>query len=119
MNSFERYVVNASRPMALHPLTKWETEVLCVSHALSGEVGEAQNLIKKALRDGQEVVTKKLLLEIGDVHHYLTRLILALGYTTDQIEAMNVDKLSAKQPRTPRELLNPEAKVDSHIAPSE
>ena len=62
---------------------------------LAGEVGEVLELYKKEMRDG--VSTKetddKLLLEFGDVLHYLTIKIHERGMTLNEVAHANMHKL--------------------------
>lgn len=50
-------------------------EVLALSNALGGEVGELQNVIKKFYRD-QHPLGDAFVAEAGDALHYLVRLIV-------------------------------------------
>ena len=64
---------------------------------LTGEAGELADKIKKVYRDKggvfkqdeREAIAK----ELGDVLWYLTRLGATLGFSLEQIAAMNIEKL--------------------------
>ena len=53
------------------------------------------------MRDSK-VIDEPLLLELGDVLHYLTRIGQKFGMTLEQIMAANMDKLDKRHNRTPR-----------------
>ncbi len=59
---------------------------------LAGEVGEVLELYKKELRDGKEI-DDLLLLEFGDVLHYLTIKIHERGMTLTEVAHANMHKL--------------------------
>jgi NTP pyrophosphatase (non-canonical NTP hydrolase) len=62
---------------------------------LGGEAGEVQELLKKHVRDGR-LDTQDLLLELGDVLHYLTRIAGRFGFTLDDVMEANVQKIEAR-----------------------
>ena len=70
---------------------------------LTGEAGELADKIKKVYRDkggvfkqeDREAITK----ELGDVLWYLTRLGATLGFSLEQIAAMNIEKLADRAKR--------------------
>jgi NTP pyrophosphatase (non-canonical NTP hydrolase) len=59
---------------------------------LAGETGEVMELLKKHLRDGKHP-GEALLLELGDVLHYLTVIATAYGWTLSDVAMANVAKL--------------------------
>jgi len=92
----------------------WETLALAADAALerqpfsmiaalglSGEVGEVMELLKKHARDGKHP-GGALLLELGDVLHYLTVIAAEYGWTLDDVAAANVAKLIERDERTGR-----------------
>jgi len=76
-------------------------ELLSVSNALGGEVGELQNIVKKIIRDGVLCKDHQLhdafVLEAGDVLHYLLSLIQLSGHTPEHVMVENVRKLEARK----------------------
>lgn len=63
---------------------------------LGGESGEVQELLKKHVRDG--VLDKqKLLLELGDVAYYLTRIASWFGMSLREVLEANQVKLTERQ----------------------
>jgi NTP pyrophosphatase (non-canonical NTP hydrolase) len=69
---------------------------------IGGEAGEVQELIKKHLRDGKDPCKDdNLLLELGDVLYYVTRLGMEFGYSLDQIMEANLDKLYKRKANDP------------------
>lgn len=65
---------------------------------LNGEAGEAIDILKKHLFQGHELDREHLAKELGDVAWYLAVTADALGYTLEEILAMNVEKLRARYP---------------------
>ena len=65
---------------------------------LNGEAGEAIDILKKHLFQGHELDCEHLAKELGDVAWYLAVTADALGYTLEEILAMNVQKLRARYP---------------------
>lgn len=63
---------------------------------LAGETGEVIELLKKKVRDGK-YKPMDLAHELGDVLYYLTRIALEHGFTLDQIQDMNVEKLKLRK----------------------
>jgi len=69
-----------------------------MSLGLGGESGEVQELLKKHVRDG--VLDKhKLLLELGDVAYYLTRIASWFGMSLRQVLEANQAKITERQAR--------------------
>lgn len=65
---------------------------------LSGESGEALDILKKHMFQGHPLDREHLALELGDVAWYLAVSADALGYTLDDILLMNIDKLHKRYP---------------------
>ena len=59
---------------------------------LAGETGEVVELLKKHYRDGADP-NLKLLLELGDVLHYLTVIAASYDFTLGMVMQANMDKL--------------------------
>lgn len=70
---------------------------------LAGETGEAIEVVKKMIRDNKGVVTPEikhdLILELGDVLHYLIRLAKDFDISMDEIIDGNTEKLSKRRIR--------------------
>ena len=70
---------------------------------LTGEAGELADKIKKVYRDKCGVFKKEervaIAKELGDVLWYLTRLSATLGFSLEQIAAMNIEKLADRDKR--------------------
>lgn len=66
---------------------------LVAALGLAGETGEVVELLKKHLRDGKHPGFD-LLLELGDVLHYLTVIAHAYNYSLGDVMRANVEKLN-------------------------
>lgn len=63
---------------------------------LTGEAGEVAGKIKKVIRGDYELTPEKkreLILELGDVLFYITRIAVELGYTLEEVMEVNQMKL--------------------------
>lgn len=99
MTDFETFVATSSRPMIPKGTRPYFVkEMLPVSNALGGEIGELQNIVKKIIRDGESKdLNQKFVLEAGDALHYLTRLVNCYGFTMEYIQNCNIAKLEARK----------------------
>lgn len=66
---------------------------------LSGESGEALDLLKKHIFQGHELDRTHLEKELGDVAWYLALSADALGFTLEEIFQANIDKLRERYPQ--------------------
>lgn len=65
---------------------------------LTGESGEAGDIIKKHLFHKHELNKEHLAKELGDVMWYIALNATIIGYDLDDIMQMNIDKLKARYP---------------------
>lgn len=65
---------------------------------LAGETGEVADEMKKVLFHGKTFDRDKILKELGDVRWYLEYLADAWGFSMEEIEAKNIEKLAARYP---------------------
>ena len=65
---------------------------------LCGESGEAIDLVKKHLAQGHPLDRDALVGELGDVAWYLAETAHAIGYSLNDIFAMNIEKLKKRYP---------------------
>jgi NTP pyrophosphatase (non-canonical NTP hydrolase) len=65
---------------------------------LSGEAGECLDLMKKVVFHGHIMNSEKLLEELGDVRYYLEYIMSLYGFTMEQIEQNNINKLMTRYP---------------------
>jgi NTP pyrophosphatase (non-canonical NTP hydrolase) len=73
-------------------------EAMYCGLGLVGEAGEVSEKIKKWHRDG--VIDKRaVVLELGDVLYYLTRLAASMGVTLGDVMNANVKKLTDRAQR--------------------
>ena len=66
---------------------------------LCGENGEAIDLVKKWLAQGNELDKEKLAKELGDICWYLAETATAIGYDLEDIMAANIEKLKKRYPQ--------------------
>lgn len=72
--------------------------IVNASLGLSGEVGELNDYIKKAIFHGHTVESVKVKKEIGDCCWYLALMCESFGFELEEIMQMNIDKLKARYP---------------------
>ena len=65
---------------------------------LCGESGEVADLIKKGYMQGHALNRERIAEELSDVYWYLAETATAIGYTLDEIQKLNVDKLLRRYP---------------------
>lgn len=65
---------------------------------LSGEAGEACDIVKKVLFQGHQLDREHVALELGDICWYLALASDAIGYDLEEIMQMNIDKLWGRYP---------------------
>lgn len=65
---------------------------------LTGEAGEAADLIKKVFGHGHSLDRDKLLLELGDVLWYVAALAKTAGSSLEEVADLNIGKLRARYP---------------------
>jgi NTP pyrophosphatase (non-canonical NTP hydrolase) len=88
---FERWVDESWKGPIQPGSRNWLIAVM----GLAGETGEVTEPLKKHFRDGK-VPGPELLLEFGDVLHYLIVLAHSYGYTLEQMMRANMVKLEAR-----------------------
>lgn len=66
---------------------------------LSGEVGEFNDLIKKAIFHEKPLDNQHAKKELGDVMWYVALMCTAFGWDLDEILQMNIDKLAKRYPK--------------------
>lgn len=101
-NVFERYVRDNWNLRNATP----DRSLAIMGLGCAGEAGEVAEHIKKTIRDyGSNVDSyppdkrHKLLLELGDVLHYLTVITHTYGYTLDEVMTQNITKLNERYGR--------------------
>lgn len=73
-------------------------EAMYCALGLVGEAGEVSEKIKKWHRDGN-IDNAAVVLELGDVLYYLTRLANCMGATLGDVQNKNVQKLTDRMKR--------------------
>ena len=68
-----------------------------ISLGLAGETGEVLELLKKEIRDGKDI-RSDLILELGDVLHYLTCIAHWYGWNLEDVMEANISKLKKRYP---------------------
>ena len=77
-------------------------ELLAYSNAFGGEAGELQNIVKKIVKkniifDMGSDLHKQFKLEAGDALWYLTKVIMLMGYSLEEVMQANIKKLDARK----------------------
>lgn len=78
---------------------RWNVRLLNGLMGLSGESGEALDLLKKHIFQGHELDRTHLEKELGDVAWYLALSADALGFTLEEILQANISKLRERYPQ--------------------
>lgn len=73
-------------------------ETINASLGLSGEVGELNDLLKKAIFHEHPLSTDHVKKEISDVMWYLALMCESFGFDMGEIAQLNIDKLKARYP---------------------
>lgn len=73
-------------------------ETINASLGLSGEVGELNDLLKKAIFHGHPIETDHVKKEIGDIMWYIALMCESFGFDMCEIAQLNIDKLKARYP---------------------
>lgn len=73
-------------------------EAMYCALGLVGEAGEVSEKIKKWHRDGV-LDPMAVALECGDVLYYLTRVANCMGFTLEEVERLNREKLTSRASR--------------------
>lgn len=80
-----------------------DRDIKYLAIALGGEVGEAQDKVKKVLRDKGGLFERKdldaIALELGDALFYLSLLAHAINYDFSEIARLNIDKINSRLER--------------------
>jgi NTP pyrophosphatase (non-canonical NTP hydrolase) len=96
---YDRYTVVTDLMVSRPPLERLQYYTL----GLNGEAGEVADKVKKVIRDQDATITsgnkEDILLELGDVLWYVTRLASLCGYTLSDVAAANQAKLFARKQR--------------------
>lgn len=72
--------------------------IVNASFGLSGETGELNDMIKKAIFHGHELNVDSVMKEIGDICWYVAMMCESFGFDMEEIMQMNIDKLKARYP---------------------
>jgi NTP pyrophosphatase (non-canonical NTP hydrolase) len=96
---FEQYQRDVVRTLALNPDPNMQLAILALG--LTGESGEAADIIKKVVGHGHpldETVMLKLLAELGDILWYIAAIAHVLDLPLETIVTYNVEKLAKRYP---------------------
>ena len=96
LNEYQRFALST----AIYPNDR---DIKYLALALGGEVGEAQDKVKKVIRDKGGRFERKNLdaiaLELGDALFYMSLLAHAINYDLSEIAQMNIDKINGRMER--------------------
>lgn len=73
-------------------------ELLNASLGLSGEVGELNDMIKKFIFHGHDLIKSEVKKELGDILWYVVLMCSAFGFDLEEIMNMNIAKLMIRYP---------------------
>lgn len=93
--------INDYQKVCLRTMPKYMTrgdETLLGLMGLNGEAGECIDLYKKTLFHGRALDEKHLAHELGDIAWYLAVSAHAIGYSLEDIFAMNIEKTRTRYP---------------------
>ena len=95
-NSYQQWTLST----AIYPGagTGNDSELSYLALGLNGEAGEVADKIKKHLRDGKLDIGG-IIYQLGDVCWYIARLADSLGYSLEDILAINNAKLESRKTR--------------------
>jgi len=65
---------------------------------LAGEAGEVCDLLKKTIFYNKDLDREKLIQELGDVRWYMEYLMILADTTIEEVERVNVEKLTTRYP---------------------
>ena len=65
---------------------------------LAGEIGELQDLVKRAVFYGQELNVANIVEELGDLEWYAAGIRHLLGITQSEVQNLNITKLAKRYP---------------------
>ena len=101
--AYEDHVERLTAPMyKLNNNLSFNIDLLSFSNAFGGEAGELQNIVKKivkkdaAFTPGSDL-RDKFLLEAGDALWYLTKIVMLMGYSLEEVMQANIEKLDARK----------------------
>lgn len=91
--NYRQYVLSV-----LNPNAQKEPKQLLINGVMgvAAEAGEALDVVKKHLFMDRELERDKLVKEIGDVLYYIEIVGAYLGMTTEEIQAVNMEKLQKR-----------------------
>lgn len=97
-NSMARIVRATHSTFSEREMMNKECQLLCAAMGLTGEAGEACDIVKKWFEQGREIDEAKLLLELADVSYYVQLMLFALNKTEQEMVDALANKLAARYP---------------------
>lgn len=73
-------------------------DIINASLGLSGEVGELNDMVKKAVFHGHPIDTNHVRKELGDIMWYVALMCEGFGFDLDEVIELNIAKLKARYP---------------------
>lgn len=74
------------------------TELIHATLGIAGESGEVVDIIKKHVAYGKALDKTKLCDELGDLFHYMSRVMFLTGISLEEIQTANLTKLRSRYP---------------------
>ena len=94
----EKWQIGNGNSLITEGLTDTQKRLLHAALGMVGEAGEVLELIFDHIAEGKELHPDALILEAGDVMWYQGILLDAMGWTFEQVQEANINKLKARYP---------------------
>lgn len=82
----------------LNPTLNGTEQIINMIMGMNGEVGELTDLFKKNMFQGHELVTERVIEELGDIMFYIVNLCTMLDIKMEDVLDYNVEKLQKRYP---------------------
>ena len=97
MKDFD-YIELANRTTSASWNKEVPMEIIHGAIGISGEAGEILDSVKKSLFYNKPLDKENLILEMGDVLWYMALMMKTLNVTFEQVQRLNIKKLSIRYP---------------------
>jgi NTP pyrophosphatase (non-canonical NTP hydrolase) len=94
LNEYQQFAARTAADLIPHD----EHTIITMALGLTGEAGEAADLVKKWYAHGHPLDSEKLKKELGDILWYVAGQATANGWTLADVATTNIEKLTARYP---------------------